>query len=96
MPENFVFDAADMNGDGQILIDDVVKVINAVLGVNTSAASNARRADINESFILNHTESGLGMSVSNAAGYAALQYDLQLFHLENLQKQNIKIFSYKK
>lgn len=76
--ENFVFDAADMNGDGQILIDDVVKVINAVLGVNTSAASNARRADINESFILNHTESGLGMSVSNAAGYAALQYDLQL------------------
>lgn len=76
--ENFVFDAADMNGDGQILIDDVVKVINAVLGVNTSAASNVRRADINESFILNHTESGLGMSVSNAAGYAALQYDLQL------------------
>lgn len=76
--ENFVFDAADMNGDGQILIDDVVKVINAVLGVNTSAASNARRADINESFILNHTESGLGMSISNAAGYAALQYDLQL------------------
>lgn len=76
--ENFVFDAADMNGDGQILIDDVVKVINAVLGVNTSAASSARRADINESFILNHTESGLGMSVSNAAGYAALQYDLHL------------------
>ena len=76
--ENFVFDAADMNGDGQILVDDVVKVINTVLGVNTSAASNARRADISEVFTLNRTESGFGLSISNAAGYTAMQYDLQL------------------
>ena len=75
---NFVFDAADMNGDGQILIDDVVKVINAVLGINTSAVSNVRRSDFNETFFLNQKETGIGLSVSNAAGYTAMQYDMHL------------------
>ena len=67
-----------MNGDGQILIDDVVKVINAVLGINTSAVSNVRRSDFNETFFLNQKETGIGLSVSNAAGYTAMQYDMHL------------------
>lgn len=78
VPENFVFDAADMNGDGRILIDDVVRIINVVLGIYAPPVSNVRRNDVNETFILNQKETGVGISVSNAAGYTAMQYDMYL------------------
>ena len=78
VPENFVFDAADMNGDGRILIDDVVRIINVVLGIYAPPVSNVRRNDVNERFILNQKETGVGISVSNAAGYTAMQYDMYL------------------
>lgn len=78
VPENFVFDAADMNGDGRILIDDVVRIINVVLGIYAPPVSNVRRNDVNERFILNQKETGVGISVSNAAGYTAMQYDMHM------------------
>ena len=78
VPENFVFDAADMNGDGRILIDDVVRIINVVLGVYAPPVSNVRRNDVYERFILNQKETGVGISVSNAAGYTAMQYDMHM------------------
>ena len=76
--ENFIYEAADMNGDGEIMVNDVVTVINVVLGVQQSAASNVRRTEVHETITMNHTESGLGISLSNAANYTAMQYDIQL------------------
>lgn len=76
--ENFIYDAADMNGDGEIMVNDVVTVINVVLGVQQSAASNVRRTEVHETITMNHTEYGLGISLSNAANYTAMQYDIQL------------------
>ena len=76
--ENFIYEAADMNGDGEIMVNDVVTVINVVLGVQQSAASNVRRTEGYETITMNHTESGLGISLSNAANYTAMQYDIQL------------------
>ena len=75
--DNFVFAAADMNGDNQIMINDVVQVINSVLGLNTTSVLTARHI-VRETLDINETRNGFGMSLSNAGGYVAMQYDMTL------------------
>ena len=75
--DNFVFAAADMNGDNQIMINDVVQVINSVLGLNTTSVLTARHI-VRETLDINETQNGFGMSLSNAGGYVAMQYDMTL------------------
>ena len=75
--DNFVFAAADMNGDNQIMINDVVQVINSVLGLNTTSVLTARHI-VRETLDITETQNGFGMSLSNAGGYVAMQYDMTL------------------
>ena len=75
--DNLVFAAADMNGDNQIMINDVVQVINSVLGLNTTSVLTARNI-VRETLDITETQSGFSMSLSNAAGYTAMQYDMTL------------------
>ena len=75
--DNFVFAAADMNGDNQIMIGDVVQVINSVLGLNTTNELTTRNI-VRETLDIIETQNGFGMSLSNAGGYVAMQYDMNL------------------
>ena len=78
--EDFVFEAADMDGDGEILVNDVVQVINAVLGVEpaTSKVRGKAGAEASETFNLESSQTGMALSLSNAANYVAMQYDMLL------------------
>ena len=78
--EDFVFEAADMDGDGEILVNDVVQVINAVLGVEpaTSKVRGKAGAEASETFNLESSQTGMALSLSNAANYVAMQYDMVL------------------
>ena len=77
MADDFVFAAADMNGDNRIMIDDVVMVINHLLGVNTANVMSTNDVAC-ESLGISETQNGFGMNLSNATNYTAMQFDMTI------------------
>ena len=76
MADDFVFAAADMNGDNRIMIDDVV-IINHLLGVNTANVMSTNDVAC-ESLGISETQNGFGMNLSNATNYTAMQFDMTI------------------
>ena len=87
-PNNFVFSAADMSGDGRVLINDLPLIINAALACdfdanNTPRRSPAKAAANNKMYVSDFDIAGsvsktLEIKLDNATAFAAVQCDIVL------------------
>ncbi|MBR4293537.1 MAG: leucine-rich repeat protein, partial [Bacteroidaceae bacterium] len=81
----FSFDAADMNGDGEISIVDVVNIVNAIIAApDNSGSARARiRAAANSESIRSEVSTDgdntlMSLSLNGSAAYTAMQMDVEL------------------
>ena len=86
---NFMFDAADMDGNGRIIVNDLPLIIDAALHFDFDSQSNApRRAPrqasasnklyINDFDLAGNKTATLNINLSNATPFVALQCDIML------------------
>lgn len=80
-PDNFSFEAADINGDGDITITDAVLIARLILNTESVSTQSAHKISSSGSGngVMNVTRNGneLLLSLPNA-GYTAFQADLRL------------------
>jgi len=81
----FSFDAADMNGDGEISIVDVVNIVNAIIAtpaVSDNTRARIRAAANGESIRSEVSTDGdntlMSLSLNGSAAYTAMQMDVEL------------------
>ena len=81
----FSFDAADMNGDGEISIVDVVNIVNTIITApdnSGSARARIRAAANGESIRSEVSADGdntlMSLSLNGSAAYTAMQMDVEL------------------
>ncbi len=87
-PNNFVFGAADMSGDGRVLINDLPLIINAALayefGTNNAPRHDFPKTAANNNMYVNDFDLGsnvtktLNIVLDNATAFAAVQCDIEL------------------
>ena len=87
-PNNFVFGAADMSGDGRVLINDLPLIINAALDFDFDAHSTPRRSPakaaannkmyVSDFDIAGNATKTLNIKLDNATAFAAVQCDIVL------------------
>ena len=81
-PEPFIFDAADLNGDGKITITDVVKIAHLVLDADYDEPTKKMNAPTEGNNIMcgdfDHNSHMVAISLNNDQDYTAFQFDLTL------------------
>jgi hypothetical protein len=77
---NFNLLAADLNGDGEIDVFDVMMAINLVLSQNSSSRSYVRDANETtlESMFMTIDNEGVNLSIDNPGRFSAFQFELAL------------------
>ena len=85
---SFNEEAADVNGDGSIDVADVVATVNIILGKSSGARSTVSASTETENDHLSLTgneRDGYSLSLDNAGGYQAAQFDIRLTDGQTLE-----------
>ena len=77
----FVKAAADLSGDGDVNVTDIVMVVNIIMSVQSASARSMNDMAMTDNNRLTLIKTGghrLGLSLENAGGYVASQFDIRV------------------
>jgi hypothetical protein len=87
-PNNFVFSAADMSGDGRVYVNDLPLIINAAMAFDFEVYNAPRRAPaqaaannalyVNDFDMAGNQTKTLSIMLDNATAFSAVQCDINL------------------